>query len=71
MITAVMVQAVRDLTDAPLMECKRALQAAEGDLDVAVELIRTNRVPAFEDIRIAKLERRVAALEAALQKLID
>jgi len=53
------------------MECKRALQAAEGDLDVAVELIRTNRVPAFEDIRIAKLERRVAALEAALQKLID
>ena len=39
-ITASMVAALRAKTDAPMMECKRALTEAEGDADRAEELLR-------------------------------
>jgi elongation factor Ts len=39
-ITAGMVKDLRDKTDAPMMECKKALVEAGGDLDKAVELLR-------------------------------
>ncbi|MDB5819968.1 MAG: tsf, partial [Rhizobacter sp.] len=39
-ITATMVAALRAKTDAPMMECKRALTDAEGDMDRAEELLR-------------------------------
>ncbi|CAN5536753.1 translation elongation factor Ts [soil metagenome] len=39
-ITASMVAELRAKTDAPMMECKRALTEAEGDLDRAEELLR-------------------------------
>ena len=39
-ITAGMVAALRAKTDAPMMECKRALTEAEGDMDRAEELLR-------------------------------
>ena len=39
-ITASMVAALRAKTDAPMMECKKALTEAEGDLDRAEELLR-------------------------------
>ncbi|HEY5632266.1 MAG TPA: translation elongation factor Ts [Burkholderiaceae bacterium] len=39
-ITAGMVKALRDKTDAPMMECKRALAEAGGDLDKAEEILR-------------------------------
>jgi len=39
-ITAGMVRDLRDKTDAPMMECKKALVEAGGDLDKAVELLR-------------------------------
>lgn len=39
-ITAGMVRALRDKTDAPMMECKRALAEAEGDLGKAEDILR-------------------------------
>lgn len=39
-ITASMVAALRAKTDAPMMECKKALTEADGDLDRAEELLR-------------------------------
>lgn len=39
-ITAADVKKLRDMTGAGMMECKRALQDADGDLDKAVEALR-------------------------------
>lgn len=39
-ITAAMVGALRAKTDAPMMECKKALTEAEGDMDRAEEILR-------------------------------
>lgn len=39
-ITAAAVKALRDRTGLPMMDCKRALQEADGDQQAAVELLR-------------------------------
>ena len=39
-ITAAAVKALRERTGLPMMDCKKALQEADGDLDKAVELLR-------------------------------
>ena len=39
-ITASMVAALRGKTDAPMMECKKALTEAAGDMDKAEEILR-------------------------------
>ena len=39
-ITASMVAELRAKTDAPMMECKKALTEAEGNMDRAEELLR-------------------------------
>ena len=39
-ITAAMVKQLRDLTDAPMMDCKNALVEAEGDMTKAQEILR-------------------------------
>eukprot|EP01034_Spumella_vulgaris_P040257 gene40257-biopygen34185 len=39
-ITAAMVGELRAKTDAPMMECKKALTEAEGNMDKAEELLR-------------------------------
>ncbi|MFY9327111.1 MAG: translation elongation factor Ts [Georgfuchsia sp.] len=39
-ITASMVKVLREKTDAPMMECKRALTEAAGDMDRAEEILR-------------------------------
>ena len=39
-ITASMVGELRAKTDAPMMECKKALTEADGDMDKAEELLR-------------------------------
>lgn len=39
-ITAGMVKELREKTDAPMMECKKALTEANGDLDKAEEILR-------------------------------
>lgn len=40
-VTAAMVKQLRDMTDSPMMECKKALVEAEGDLKKAVDVLRT------------------------------
>jgi elongation factor Ts len=39
-ITAAQVKELRDMTGAGMMECKKALQEADGDLEKAVDLLR-------------------------------
>ena len=39
-ITAAAVKALRELTDLPMMECKKALVEAGGDQDKAIEILR-------------------------------
>lgn len=39
-ITAAMVKELRGKTDAPMMECKKALTEADGDMDKAEEILR-------------------------------
>lgn len=40
-ITAAMVKQLREMTDSPMMECKKALVEADGDMDKAVDVLRT------------------------------
>jgi elongation factor Ts len=51
-ITAELVKQLRDLTDAGMMDCKRALAEANGDKDKAVEILRKSG--------IAKAEKKAA-----------
>ena len=39
-ITPAQIKALRDATGAGMMDCKRALQDADGDFDRAFELLR-------------------------------
>ncbi len=40
-VTAAMVKQLREMTDSPMMECKKALVEADGDIDKAVDVLRT------------------------------
>jgi elongation factor Ts len=55
-ITAGMVKALRDKTDAPMMECKKALAEANGNLDKAEEILRVKL-----GSKASKVASRVAA----------
>ena len=39
-ISAAAVKSLRERTNLPMMDCKKALQEANGDVDKAVELLR-------------------------------
>lgn len=39
-VTAAMVKQLREMTDSPMMECKKALVEADGDIDKAVDVLR-------------------------------
>ena len=39
-ITAAMVKELREKTDAPMMECKKALTEAGGEMEKAEEILR-------------------------------
>ena len=45
-ITAAMVKELREMTDAGMMECKKALVEADGDMDTAVDVLRTRGLAA-------------------------
>jgi elongation factor Ts len=55
-ITAQMVKELRETTGAGMMDCKKALQETDGDMDKAIELLRTKGLAAA-----AKKAGRVAA----------
>jgi len=46
-ITASMVKELRECTGAGMMECKKALSEAEGDLDSAIDILRTRGLAAL------------------------
>ena len=52
-VTAADVKKLREMTNAPMMACKKALDDAEGDLDKAAELVR-ERTGAKMDARAAE-----------------
>lgn len=52
-VTAADVKKLRELTDAPMMACKKALDDADGDLQKAAELVR-ERTGAKMDARAAE-----------------
>ena len=45
-INAAMVKELREMTDAGMMECKKALVEADGDMDKAVDVLRTRGLAA-------------------------
>ncbi len=45
-ITAAMVKELREMTDAGMMECKKELVEADGDMDKAVDVLRTRGLAA-------------------------
>lgn len=55
-ITAAQVKELRDATNVSMMDCKRALQESEGDMDKAVKLLRERgmAVAAKKATRVAK-----------------
>ena len=55
-ITAAMVKELREMTGAGMMDCKKALNATEGDMDKAVEFLRENGLA-----KAAKKADRIAA----------
>lgn len=55
-ISASDVKALRDKTNAPMMECKAALTEAGGDMDKAVDLLRKK----MKDIQVKRGERETA-----------
>ena len=63
--TAKDVQALREKTGVGMMECKKALTAADGDMDKAVDLLREKGLAAA-----AKKATRIAA-EGAVYAYVD
>ena len=47
-ITAADVRTLREKTGLPMMDCKRALQEAEGDQEKAVDLLRKSAAKTME-----------------------
>ena len=59
-ITAAMVKELREMTGAGMMDCKKALNEVDGDMDKAVEFLREKGLAAA-----AKKASRIAAEEVA------
>jgi len=55
-ITAALVKKLRELTDAPMMECKKFLEKTEGDIEKAIEEMRKSGAA-----KAAKKEGRITA----------
>ena len=75
-ITAALVKELRDTSGAGMMDCKRALEEAGGDMDKASEILRkkgiakaekrAGRVATQDDVVVARAEARDLQLEVAL-----
>ncbi len=65
-ITAAMVKELRQATDAPMMDCKKVLVEADGDMDKAKELLKERGIA-----KAAKKADRVAAEGLAGLKIAD
>lgn len=56
MISAAKIKELREMTSAGMMDCKKALEATNGDMDEAVKWLRENGI-----MKAAKKESRIAA----------
>ena len=65
-ITAKDVQALREMTGVGMMDCKKALTEAEGNMDKAVELLRERGLAASQ-----KKAGRIAAEGMAYAAVVD
>ena len=65
-VTAKDVQKLREMTGCGMMDCKKALTEAEGDMDKAIELLREKGLAAS-----AKKAGRIAAEGMAYATVID
>ena len=72
-ITAQMVKQLRDQTDAGMMDCKKALLAAEGDMEKAVENLRKSGImkAAKKAHRTTKEGRILARVEGNAAALVE
>ena len=64
-ITAAMVKELRERTQAGMMDCKKALNAVDGDMDKAIEYLRENGLA-----KAAKKADRIAA-EGLVKEVIS
>jgi elongation factor Ts len=55
-ITATLVKTLRDRTNLPMMECKKALAQTGGDIEKAIDYLRTN----FKNVAVARVGRETA-----------
>lgn len=71
-ITAAMVAQLRAATDFPMMDCKRALVAAEGDEVRAAEILRMSRPPfeALRGITRTQLDLLLTYIDLKTQKMV-
>ncbi len=74
-ITAKMVSELREKTGAGMMDCKKALVAADGDMDLAVENLRKSGVAKAEKksgraTEQGKVWTRIAGNEAAIVEML-
>ena len=65
-ITASMVKELRDRTSLPMMECKKALSEADGDIDLAIENLRKS-----SGMKAAKKAGRTAADGVVVTRVSD
>ena len=65
-ISAAQVKELRDMTGSGIMDCKRALQASEGDIEKAVAWLREKGIAKAE-----KKSARIAAEGAVVAKIAD
>jgi elongation factor Ts len=64
-ISATAVKSLRDRTSLPMMDCKSALTEAQGDMDKAIEILRTR----FAKIQVNKAARETA--EGRIAAFVD
>jgi elongation factor Ts len=55
-ISATLVKTLRDRTNLPMMECKKALTQCNGDIEKAIDFLRTN----FKNVAVSKGGRETA-----------
>ena len=65
-VTAALVKELRERTGAGMMECKKALVAAEGDIESAIETMRKSG-----QAKAAKKSGRIAAEGAIVVRVSD
>ena len=64
-ITAALVKQLREMTDSPMMECKKALVEADGDIEKAVDVLRTMGIAKA----VKRTNRRIVCLSLYLDMI--